>query len=202
MLTIKLLLIFVISYLIGSINSSIIASKIFIKDDIRNHGSGNAGATNALRVLGKKGGVLTLLGDVLKTVISVLIATVIFGENRNLAIYIAGVAVALGHNFPVWFGFKGGKGVAVSITSFFFADYKIALFVLIISLLIMIVTRYVSLGSVLGAVLCIALSLIFRYSDVYYICFVLIISLLIIIRHKANIVRLINGTENKLGSKK
>ena len=202
MFVLKFLAVFVLSYLIGSINSSIIVSKIFIKDDIRNHGSKNAGATNALRVMGKKGGILTLVGDILKTVISVLIAMLILSEDKNIAIYTAGIAVALGHNFPVWFGFKGGKGVAVSITAFFFADYKIALIVLVLSLLIMIITKYVSLGSVLGAVLCLVLSLILRTYDVYYICFVIVVSLLVIIRHKANIIRLIKGTENKLGSSK
>lgn len=197
----KIICILVFSYLIGSISSSIIISKIMTGEDIRKHGSGNAGATNALRVLGKKGGILTLLGDILKTVIAILISKVILKEDTSLAVYLSGVGAVLGHNYPVWFGFKGGKGIAVSITAILFADFKIGLIVLIVSLLIMATTKYVSLGSVMGAVLCILLSLILRWDDVYYILFTVIVGVLAIYRHKANIVRLLKGEENKLGSK-
>ena len=197
----KIVIILVLSYFIGSISSSIIISKIMTGEDIRKHGSGNAGATNALRVLGKKGGILTLLGDILKTVIAILISKAILREDTSLAVYLSGVGAVLGHNYPVWFGFKGGKGIAVSITAILFADYKIGLIVLIVSLLIMATTKYVSLGSVLGAALCILLSLILRWGDVYYILFTVIVGLLAIYRHKANIVRLLKGEENKLGSK-
>ena len=197
----KIICILVLSYLIGSISSSIIISKIMTGEDIRKHGSGNAGATNALRVLGKKGGILTLLGDILKTVIAILISKVILKEDTSLAVYLSGVGAVLGHNYPVWFGFKGGKGIAVSITAILFADFKIGLIVLIVSLLIMATTKYVSLGSVMGAVLCILLSLILRWDDVYYILFTVIVGVLAIYRHKANIVRLLKGEENKLGSK-
>ena len=197
----KIVIVLVLSYFIGSISSSIIISKIMTGEDIRKHGSGNAGATNALRVLGKKGGILTLLGDILKTVIAILISKAILREDTSLAVYLSGVGAVLGHNYPVWFGFKGGKGIAVSITAILFADYKIGLIVLIVSLLIMATTKYVSLGSVLGAALCILLSLILRWGDVYYILFTVIVGLLAIYRHKANIVRLLKGEENKLGSK-
>ena len=197
----KIVIVLVLSYLIGSISSSIIISKIMTGEDIRKHGSGNAGATNALRVLGKKGGILTLLGDILKTVIAILISKAILKEDTSLAVYLSGVGAVLGHNYPVWFGFKGGKGIAVSITAILFADYKIGLIVLVVSLLIMATTKYVSLGSVLGASLCILLSLVLRWGDVYYILFTVIVGLLAIYRHKANIVRLLKGEENKLGSK-
>lgn len=199
---IKIISVLVISYFIGSISSSIIICRLMTGEDIRKHGSGNAGATNALRVLGKKGGVLTLLGDILKTVAAILISTLIMRENKNLAVYLAGVGAVLGHNFPIWFGFKGGKGIAVSITATMFADWKIGLIVLVTSILIMAVTKYVSLGSVLGAVLTVVLALVFRWGDTLFIEFVLIIALLAIYRHKANIVRLIKGEENKLGGSK
>ena len=107
----------------------------------------------------------------------------------------------LGHNYPVWFGFKGGKGIAVSITAILFADYRIGLIVLLVSILVMAITKYVSLGSVLGAALCIILSIVFRWHDTYYILFTVIVGLLAIYRHKTNIVRLIKGEENKLSSK-
>jgi len=197
----KIVLILVLSYFIGSISSSIIISKIMTGDDIRKHGSGNAGATNALRVLGKKGGILTLLGDILKTVISILISKIVLSEDTDLAVYLSGVGAVLGHNYPVWFGFKGGKGIAVSITAILFADYRIGLIVLLVSILVMAITKYVSLGSVLGAALCIILSIVFRWHDTYYILFTVIVGLLAIYRHKTNIVRLIKGEENKLSSK-
>jgi len=197
----KIVLILVLSYFIGSISSSIIISKIMTGDDIRKQGSGNAGATNALRVLGKKGGILTLLGDILKTVISILISKIVLSEDTDLAVYLSGVGAVLGHNYPVWFGFKGGKGIAVSITAILFADYRIGLIVLLVSILVMAITKYVSLGSVLGAALCIILSIVFRWHDTYYILFTVIVGLLAIYRHKTNIVRLIKGEENKLSSK-
>lgn len=198
----KCILILVLSYFLGSISSSIIISKIMTGDDIRKHGSGNAGATNALRVLGKKGGILTLLGDIVKTVVAILVSTLILKEDKSLAIYLAGIGAVLGHNYPVWFGFKGGKGIAVSITSILFADWKIGLVVLVVSLIIMSTTKYVSLGSVLGAILCIVLSLVFRWENWSYIVFTVIVGLLAVYRHKANIVRLIKGEESKLGSSK
>ena len=199
MYIIKMLVILILSYMIGSISSSIIISKVMTGEDIRKHGSGNAGATNALRVLGKKGGILTLLGDVVKTVAAIFIAKLIL--NNDISVYVAGIGAVLGHNYPLWFGFKGGKGIAVSITAILFADIRIGLIVLVFSLLIMIFTKYVSLGSVLGAVLCIVLSLIFRWDNKYYILFTVIVGVLAVYRHKANIVRLLKGEENKLGSK-
>ena len=197
----KIILVLIMSYCIGSISSSIIISKIMTGDDIRKHGSGNAGATNALRVLGKKGGILTLLGDILKTVIAILLAKLILSEDRALAVYLAGLGSVLGHNYPVWFGFKGGKGIAVSITAILFADVKIGLIVVVVSILIMAATRYVSLGSIIGAALCIVLSVIFRWEDKNYVVFTFIVGMLAIYRHRQNIVRLISGEENKLGSK-
>lgn len=187
-----------IGYLMGSINSSIIICKIMTGKDIRDFGSGNAGATNALRTLGKKAGILTFLFDALKTVVAILICRLIFKDNTELAVYFSGIGAVLGHNYPVWFGFKGGKGIVVSIVTIFFADYRLGLIVFIASIFIMIVSKYVSLGSVLGSILLIILSLIFKNDNIPYLVFVFVISLLAIYRHKANIKRLLNGTESKL----
>ncbi len=195
------LLILLISYLLGSISTSIIASKLMIGDDIRNHGSGNAGATNALRTLGKKGAVIVVLGDVLKTVIAITIARLLLKDNPS-AVYISGIGAVLGHNFPLYFKFKGGKGIVVSTTVMLFASPLIGLIVFVFALGIMAVTRYVSLGSILGAVLFAVLSLIFKTSDTDFVVFALMIALLAIYMHKSNIVRLISGTENKLSFKK
>ena len=197
---VKAILILIISYLLGSINTSIIVGKIKSGEDIRKFGSGNAGATNTLRTFGKSAAVLVVLGDVLKTVISIIIAKLIWSE--NLAVYISGIGVILGHNFPIFFGFKGGKGIVVSATASLFADWRVGLVIIIISLLIMIITKYVSLGSVIGACLIIVFGLIFRGIDIEFLVFSIIVGGLAIIMHKKNIVRLIKGTENKLSFSK
>lgn len=212
----------VISYLIGSVNFSIILSKVISGKDIRESGSGNAGATNMLRTYGKKMGVVTLLLDVLKGIISVLIAIYIrekiyngdilyearavyhvYFENFLASLpYIAGVCVILGHNFPLYFGFKGGKGVATSLGVVLMLDWKVGLIVAVCAIAIMAITRYVSLGSILGGAMFIVIEIVKaigtkNYSIVELVC-VIIIGGLLIARHHANIKRLINGTENKL----
>ena len=220
----------IISYLIGSINSSIIISRIVMGKDIRESGSGNAGATNMLRTMGKKYAVITLIFDILKGVIAVLIARLWVGkdfpdgygvlsqtlgsdflEYQRLLLacqfpYIAGVCVVLGHNFPIFFGFKGGKGVATSLGVLMMLDWKIGLIVLITAIAIIAITRYVSLGSIVGAIAFAALEIIkmgylHEWNAVQLVC-VLILAGLLLARHHENIGRLINGTENKLGAKK
>ncbi len=197
---VEFIIIFLISYLLGSISTSIMLSKIKTGKDIRDFGSGNAGATNTLRTLGKGAAIIVLLGDMLKAVISILIAKAII--NDQLSVYIASIGVVLGHNFPIYFGFKGGKGVAVSAVACLFADWRIGVFVIILSLLIMITTRYVSLGSIIGAILTFLLGFIFRGIDIPYIIFSIIIGGLAIIMHRKNIVRLLSGNENKLSFSK
>ncbi len=192
---------FIVAYLIGSINTSIIISKIMIKDDIRNYGSGNAGATNALRTLGKKGAAMVVAGDALKAVIAILLAK-FFIEDKAAAVFIAGMGTVLGHNFPVFFGFKGGKGVLVSLVTMLFADWRIGIIVAVFAIAVMAISRYVSLGSIVGALLFVAFGLVFHMGDERFIVFSLMISGLAIYMHRSNIVRLIKGTENKLGAKK
>ena len=175
--------------------------------DIRQSGSGNAGATNMLRTMGKKYAAITLVIDILKGVIAILLAKLLIGYGAYLSSeYIAAVAVVLGHNFPVFFGFRGGKGVATSLGVVLLLDWRIGLCVLVIAISIMAMTRYVSLGSITSALVFmvaqVAVMLTVEGFDlVRFIC-VLILGLLLIVRHRANIVRLISGTENKLGSKK
>lgn len=198
---IKNIIVLLIAYLLGSINTSIIVSKTMIGDDIRNHGSGNAGATNTLRTVGKKGAILVVAGDILKTVIAVMIGKLILDFSPN-AVYIAGMGTVLGHNFPLYFKFKGGKGIVVSTTAMFFANPLIGLIVFVAAIAIMATTRYVSLGSVLGAVLFVVLAFIFENQNTDFVVFALMLALLAIYMHKTNIVRLLNGTENKLNFKK
>lgn len=197
-----------ISYLLGSINTGILVSKIFYKDDVRNHGSHNAGATNVLRTYGKKAAALTVVGDALKGVIAIVIAIAalnflaIEGDFKNIIIYISAFCAVIGHNFPIYFRFKGGKGVLTSVAVIIALDPVIGLVTLVIAIGIMAITKYVSLGSVLGAVLAFVLSAILRINDIYFVVLCFLLALLVIIRHKSNIKRLINGTESKLGEKK
>lgn len=197
----KNMLVLMIAYLLGSINTSIIVSKIMIGDDIRNHGSGNAGATNTLRTVGKKGALLVVAGDILKTVAAILCGRFILDFSPN-ATYIAGLGTVLGHNFPLYFRFKGGKGIIVSTVAMLFADPLIGVIVTVLALGIMAISRYVSLGSVLGAVIFAILSIIFKIDNPDFVVFALLLALLAIYMHKSNIARLISGTENKLNFKK
>lgn len=197
----------VIAYLIGSINSSILISRIVTGKDIRKSGSGNAGATNMLRTMGKKYAIITLIIDILKGVIALLLSKLAISMDAyDIAPYIAGVSVVLGHNFPVFFGFRGGKGVATSLGVVLMLDWKIGVIVLVIALLIMAISKYVSLGSVTAAVLFIVLQIavmvIYNEFDIVRLICVIILGGLLIVRHRTNIVRLIKGTENKLGAKK
>lgn len=195
----------VVSYLIGSVNFSILISKAISGKDIRESGSGNAGATNMLRTHGKKMGVLTLLLDVLKGIVAIIIAMIVdknIGANTGILSYIAGVCVILGHNFPIYFGFKGGKGVATSLGVVLMLDWKVGLIVAVCAIAIMAITRYVSLGSILGGAAYIVVEIVKaiitkNYNIVQLVC-VVIIGGLLIARHHANIKRLLSGTENKL----
>lgn len=195
------LIVLVLSYLIGSINTSIITSKIMTGKDIRESGSGNAGATNALRTLGKRGAAIVVLGDAFKAVAAILLAKLILHQSPD-AVYIAGLGAVLGHNFPLYFGFRGGKGIIVSLVAILFADPLIGLVVMVLSLAIMGITKYVSLGSISGAVLFAVLSAIFHRGDTQFTVFAAMLALLAVYMHKSNILRLVRGEENKLSFKK
>lgn len=228
-----------LSYLLGSVNSSIIISKLISGNDIRTEGSGNAGATNMLRTHGKKAGILTLVFDMLKGVAAILLCMLltfilskfIQPENYNLLSsvvhptlfgkivsdfevfyvlpslkYIGALFVVIGHNLPVFFGFKGGKGVATSGAVVLMLDWKVGLIVIAFALLVMVITRYVSLGSIVSGcvypIVLIAFMLGKNDFDLVYFIFSVLLGGLLVIRHKANIKRLLNGTESKLGQKK
>lgn len=197
----------VIAYLIGSINSSILISRAVMGKDIRTSGSGNAGATNMLRTMGKKYAIITLVIDILKGVVALLLAKLAIHLGAgDVAMYVSGVAVVVGHNFPVFFGFKGGKGVATSLGVVLLLDWKIGLITLLIAIAIMALTRYVSLGSIVAAVVFMILQIISMAVngefDITRLICVIILGGLLIVRHRANIARLIKGEENKLGHKK
>ena len=186
-----------VGYLLGSINPAIIYSKVK-GQDIRTLGSGNAGATNTLRNFGKKAALTVTLSDILKCVLSVLLASFlarILKSDEVFSKIFAATGCILGHNFPLYFGFKGGKGVLVSVTALFMIDWRIGVAALTVFIVVFIISRYVSLGSITGAVAAIVASLF--SGNKYITVFTVFAAVLTIIRHKTNIVRLIDGTESK-----
>lgn len=193
----------IIAYLIGSINSSILISKAVSGKDIRESGSGNAGATNMLRTMGKKYAVITLILDILKGVVAVLVAKLsVIGGGYDWSIYAAGLAVIVGHCFPVFFGFKGGKGVATGFGVLLMWNWQTGLIVLVVALIIMAITRYVSLGSVIAAVLFAVIEGVKLRENIPALICVIVVAALLVWNHRANIVRLAKGEENKLGAGK
>jgi len=201
------ILILLIGYLIGGFQTAIILGKNK-GIDIRSHGSGNAGATNTLRVLGKKSALIVFIGDMLKAVTAIIIANLIFRNHTQVSALLisayAGVGAILGHNWPVYFQFKGGKGIAVSIATLLMMDYRIGIIAAIAFLLSVLFTRYVSLGSLLLTLSApISLGLLYKGSPGFIesLVVVLVIPTLAIYQHRANIKRLIMRTEPKLGEK-
>ncbi len=205
----------IIAYCIGSVNFSVIFSKKFAGFDVREKGSGNAGSTNMLRSVGKKAAALTLVCDILKGVvaisISMILGNIVKDINRELLIQIAGIAVVLGHTFPIFFQFKGGKGVATSLGVLLMSNWQIGLICLVFALVLMLLTKMVSLGSCAAAVLFPVLTLFIndnytvltegKSGSVYFI-YSVILAVLVLYNHRSNIKRILNGTENKLSFKK
>ena len=200
-----------VAYLLGSISFSVIISKKMAGFDVREKGSGNAGATNMLRSVGKKAAILTLLGDALKGVVAVLFAILVGAiaknSDKSLLVQIAGILVVVGHTFPIFFGFKGGKGVATSLGVVLTTNWKIGLICLVFALILMALTRIVSMGSVGAAILFPVLVLFmptnFTISDgSSYLIYSIILAVIVVFNHRSNIKRILSGTENKLSFKK
>lgn len=212
------LLVIVGSYLLGSINSSIIISRVLYRDDIRKHGSGNAGMTNMLRTYGKGAAGLTLLGDMLKTALAVLLAAFLFGFNYIGGVsmgdgycYVAGLFAVLGHIFPIYYGFKGGKGVLVTSTMALILSPLPFAILFVIFVVIVWISKYVSLGSVTVAILYpVVLKgyLVIRFSGAQYpmpgmIAFSTItLAIIIVWCHRGNLKRIQDRTERKISFKK
>lgn len=204
----------IIAYLIGSINFSVLISKKMAGFDVREKGSGNAGTTNMLRSVGKKAAAITLICDILKGVISIVIAIIVgnIAKNldRELLLQIAGIAVVLGHTFLIFFGFKGGKGVATSLGVLLISNWQIGLICLVFAVVLMALTRMVSLGSCAAAVLFPVLTLFINQhytvltdgkSGRVYFVYSVILAIIVLYNHRSNIKRILNGTENKLSFK-
>ncbi len=205
----------IIAYLIGSVNFSIIISKKMAGFDVREKGSGNAGTTNMLRSVGKKAALITLICDILKGVVSIglaiILGNIVKNLDRELLLQIAGIAVVLGHTFPIFFGFKGGKGVATSLGVLLMSNWQIGLICLVFAIVLMALTRMVSLGSCTAAILFPVLTLFINQNytvlsegkngNVYFI-YSVILAIIVLYNHRENIKRILSGTENKLSFSK
>ncbi len=189
----------VVAYLLGNLQSAVIISRLRYKDDVRNHGSGNAGSTNMLRVFGLKSGAVTFAGDLLKGVLAVLAGRWIAGETGG---YIASFFVALGHCYPVFLQFRGGKGVASSLGVAWMLNPLFAAIMTVWAALMVAVTRTISIVSLTGITLYFLLTLVFDWGNWVLIVSIGLLWLLIVLRHGDNIKRLLKGEESKLFEKK
>lgn len=200
----KTLLALAIGYLLGSINTSVIVGKMYGKNII-DHGSKSAGLTNTLRVLGKSAAAFVLVGDILKGVIACLVGLrlgvfVQSGDATDcVSLLAAGAGAVVGHNWPVYFGFKGGKGALTATAVMFIFNWVMALISLGFFVLIVAFTRYVSLGTIGAIVFFVAISFIPVFGNTFYFhIFAFLMAFMIIFKHRENIQRLLSGTESKL----
>ena len=198
-----------IAYLIGSINFSIIISKKWAGFDVREKGSGNAGATNMLRTVGKKAAAITLICDILKGVVAILLAK-LAGNIWNdldgaLLVQLAGILVIVGHTFPIFFKFKGGKGIATSLGVLLITNWQIGLICLVFAIVLMVLTQMVSVGSIAAAILYPVLTIFISENYIVpgsYILSSIILAALVVFNHRENVKRLLGGTENRINLKK
>jgi len=182
-------------YLLGNFSSGSLIARLFGLDDIRKHGSGNPGTTNVLRTLGILPAALTFLGDSLKSAIPAFVGLKLLGPVGGM---LGGLCGILGHIWPVFMGFKGGKGVASTYGALFVLDPWLGLTILGIELIIMFVTCYMSVASISATVIYAVLALIFHFGDWYRVVFALILAALCVYCHRSNIARLKSKNENKL----
>lgn len=215
MLFFWILLTVVVAYFIGSINFAVIYSKAFIHKDVRDFGSGNAGMTNVLRVVGPVAGTLTFICDALKGLAAGIIAKYVFSVlqafygaewlNPVYGAFICGLACMIGHIYPVFFGFKGGKGVAVSVGIFAVCCPIAIISGLVCFLIVLAISRIISISSLLATIVVVSVSIIFNDSTALLwpqaVCTVLM-GALVFIKHRENIVRISRGEEKKLTVKK
>jgi len=198
----------IIAYLIGSINFSVILSKKMAGFDLREKGSGNAGTTNMLRTVGKKGAAITLVLDVLKGVIAIFLAKLIGiiwkDLDGALLVQLAGILVVVGHTFPIFFKFKGGKGVATSLGVLLTLNWQIGLICLVFALVLIVLTQMVSLGSIAAAILYPVLTIFIGQNYIVpgnYIISSIILAVIVVFNHRENVKRLLSGTENRISFK-
>ena len=184
-----------IGYCLGNFQTGIMIGKLFGNVDIRHMGSNNAGTTNVLRTLGWKPSLLTFLGDAVKGLIGSMIGYLLCG---TYGAYAGGIAVIIGHNWPAFYGFHGGKGIATSFGVILFVHPWVALILLGSQIVIVAMTKYMSIASMFCAMLFGFIVMFLRWGDWIEICMAFMVGVLAIYSHQANIKRLLSGTENKL----
>lgn len=190
-----------ISYLIGSIPSGFLLTKYVMRKDVRQYGSGNIGATNVARVMGLKSGILVAAFDILKGYLGVLVGQLIIGSSLSTAILLVAVAAIAGHDWSIFLGFSGGKGVATTF-GVILRLYPLAFLIYaLIWLLLVLTTRYVSLGSIIGS-MSLPLTLYFSSYDLKNVFFASLLSLFVMYTHRENIKRLLKGEENRMDPEK
>ena len=210
-------LVFVGGYLLGSLNFGVILSRAFYGGDVRSHGSGNAGATNMLRTYGKLPAALTFLGDAAKTALAVLFGALLLGLHTNVfakdgtiyagfsGMYIGGMAAIIGHAFPVYYKFKGGKSVIATLVLVLFTQPLVALICLMFFVAVVAATKYISLGSIMSVIIYPLILYRVTYNTTgpgLHVLVAIFVMLFVVYLHRANIQKLLNGTENKLSFKK
>ena len=208
----SVVLMLIVGYLLGSLSFSIIFTKIFAKTDVRDHGSGNAGFTNTIRTAGKKVGILVFICDALKAVVAILIAMAVakwlpFDNYVGYGKFAAALGAVLGHNFPLYYGFRGGKGIVVSIAIIYSLNWITGCFTLGAFLVVFAITGIVSLSSLTGAVAVMITTLVMYLNgwagvEVVQLVLMLVMGVLAFYMHRANIKRLLNGTESSFKKKK
>lgn len=195
----KPVIVALIAYIIGSFSSSYVLGKVLKKTDIRAYGSGNAGATNAVRVFGKKIGALAFILDVLKGVLAVYIGNMLLGYNGKL---IAGFFVVAGHNWPIFLRFRGGKGIATSFGILLSIHWPTAIAILLVFIVVAVISRYISLSSIASAIVApIAVIIMKKPFDTNFFVMTSLLAILAIFRHRENIKRLLEGKEYRIGEK-
>ena len=202
----------ILAYAIGSVNFSVLISRKMAGFDVREKGSGNAGTTNVLRAVGIKAAIITLICDILKGIVAVLIAFWLGNMSQTadkaLLIQIAGILVIVGHTFPIFFEFRGGKGIATALGVLLITNWKIGLICLVFAVVLIAITRMVSVGSMSAAILFPILTLfigdnfIVAQGAFKYFVYSIILAAFVIFNHRENIKRIMNGTENKISFKK
>lgn len=194
----------VVCYFLGCCNSALILSKYILHDDVRNHGSGNAGLTNFYRIFGKKMVIWVIVGDLAKAIISCALGGLILGGLFGWPVIgklLGGIFCMLGHSFPCMFGFRGGKGVLCGAGVILTMDWRIALCCLGAFLILVAITRWVSLGSMVAAIL-FPITCWVIYRNVAVVILACVAGLLIVVRHRENAKRIVEGNENKFEFKK
>ncbi len=197
----------VLGYLIGAIPVGVIVGRLRRGIDVREHGSGSMGMTNVMRTVGRGAGAFVFLADVAKGAIAVALAWAIIGSSSDMFFWgqvAGGTAAVIGHSWPVYIGFRGGRGISTGFGAILVLSWPVALIALAVFLTVVVLSRYVSLGSMLGAVtmlLALIPFIIYDVEPIAYIVFTAVVAPLVILRHRGNIQRLLSGTESKIGQR-